>query len=180
MPKSRINVLAGSILVIVVAIAACGRVGSSTAYLDPAPDFQFSVYQGAEVLGGNELRLSDLEGKPLVLNFWAGLCPPCRAEMPDLQEFHNKYGDRITLFGLDVGPFTGLGSNQSGRELLAELGITYPAGFTTDGSVVREYKVLGMPSTIFITADGKIFRSWTGLLNAAKLLEITDQMFTRF
>ena len=180
MPKSRINLLAGSIIVIVVAIAACGRVASPTAYLEPAPDFQFSVYQGAEVLGGKELRLSDLEGKPLVLNFWAGLCPPCRAEMPDLQEFYDKYGDKVALFGLDVGPFTGLGSNRSGRELLEELDISYPAGFTTDGSVVREYEILGMPSTVFITADGKIFRSWTGLLNAAKLLEITEQMLARF
>ena len=179
MPKSKIGPLTVIILVTIVAAAACGRVNDTTAYLGPAPDFEFRVYQRATELGGNELSLSNLRGKPVVLNFWAGLCPPCRAEMPDLQEFYDDYGDKATLLGLDVGPFTGLGSNQSGRDLLEELGITYPAGFARDAEAVIDYEILGMPSTVFITADGKIFRKWDGLLNKAKLVEITEQMLAR-
>ena len=178
MSKSKIGLLTG-ILLTIVTVAACGRVNNPTAYLPPAHDFEFIVYQGEDVLGGSALTLSDLEGKPLVLNFWAGLCPPCRAEMPDLQEFYDEHGGRIALLGVDVGPFTGLGSNQSGKDLLAELGITYPAGYARDDKAIRDYEILGMPSTVFITADGKIFRIWSGLLNKAKLVEITERMLDR-
>ncbi len=168
-------------LVAILILAACGssdstESSSGTAGLKEAPKFVFNLYQGEDVLGGSEFNLADLQGKPLVLNFWAGLCPPCRAEMPDLQEFYDEFSDRVVLFGLDVGPFTGLGSNQSGVELIEDLGITYPAGTTTQESVVRDYKVLGMPSTVFITSDGKIFRNWTGILNRDKLAEITEAM----
>ena len=168
-------------LVAILIFAACGSSDSAgsngdTSSLEEAPNFAFNLYQGEDVLGGSELNLSDLQGKPLVLNFWAGLCPPCRAEMPDLQEFYDEFSDRAILLGLDIGPFTGLGSNQSGLQLIEDLGITYPAGSTTDESVARDYKVLGMPSTVFITSDGKIFRNWTGILNKAKLVEVTEAM----
>ena len=170
----RTGLILGMLLLGVLVFAACGS--GSTADLDPAPDFEFSLYQGEEVLGETAMSLSDLQGKPLVLNFWAGLCPPCRAEMPDLQEFHDDYGDRVNLFGLDIGPFMNLGSNQNAKDLIAELGITYPAGTTSDETVVREYSILGMPSTFFITADGKIFRKWTGFLTEDNLVEVTEEM----
>jgi len=110
------------------------------------------------------------------LNFWAGLCPPCRAEMPDLDEFATEYSDRVVLFGLDVGPFSGLGSRNDGRQLVEELGVTYLMGTTTDASVVRAYEVFGMPTTVFLTPDGDIHRSWSGLMTASKLAEITDDL----
>jgi len=83
-----------------------------TSLLDETPDFDFSLYQGEDVLGASDLSLSELRGKPLVLNFWAGALPPSRAEMPDLQEFYDAYSDRVNLLGLDIGLFTGLGSHQ--------------------------------------------------------------------
>ena len=187
LPSRRKSLLLGIVIFVIPIIVACGGVASSgddgtsgeisTAGLDPAPDFQISLYQGQDVLGATELTLSDLRGKPLVLNFWAGLCPPCRLEMPDLQEFHDEYGDRVNLLGLDVGPFLiGLGSREDGKELLEELDISYPAGTTLDEMVVREYEILGMPTTFFITTDGKIFRKWTGILNKDKMVEITEDM----
>ena len=162
-------------------LAAC--VGSSGAAppdqvtsLEPATDFSFTLYQGEAELGAAELNISDLQGKPVVLNFWAGLCPPCRAEMPDLQEFHDEFSDRVVLLGIDVGQFTGLGNEDDARELLKELGVTYPTGFTKDGSIMRKYSVLGMPTTVFINSRGEIFRNWTGVLNSEKLAEISNEM----
>ena len=74
--------------------------GAATPGELPIPDFEIDVYQGAETLGGSALLLSDLfaQGKPVVLNFWAGLCPPCRAEMPDLQEVYQEHKGDILLF----------------------------------------------------------------------------------
>ena len=72
----RVFLILGPVLLGILTLGACGP------DLEPAPDFRFSLYQGEEVLGAKELSLSDLRGKPLVLNFWAGLCPPCRLEMP--------------------------------------------------------------------------------------------------
>ena len=169
-PRHRKEFLLGVLTVGVLATAACGS------SLSEAPDVELFLYQGQEVLGADSLNLSDLEGKPLVLNFWAGLCPPCEAEMPDFQRFNDQYKDRVNLFGLDVGPFTLLGSRQEGKDLLNELGITYPAGSTEDDTVVRQYEILGMPTTVWITADGKIFEKWGGALTEGKLGEITEAM----
>jgi thiol-disulfide isomerase/thioredoxin len=143
-----------------------------------ATDFPITVYQGQKVLGGQQIDLANLlsQGKPVVLNFWAGLCPPCRLEMPDLQAAYDEYQDGVLLFGLDVGVFTGLGSQEDGRALLQELEITYPAGTTSDAGVVREYQVIGMPTTYFITPDGHIVQKWTGLLTRDKLVELIGEL----
>jgi len=144
--------------------------------IDAAPDFEFTLFQGEEVLGTRTLRLSDLRGKPVVLNFWAGLVPPSRAEMPDLQIFYDQFKDQTTLIGIDLGQFTGLGSRQDAKDLLQELGVTYPAGFTNDASVVRDFKLLAMPTTVFIRADGTVFEIWRGALDRNVLIGIVQEM----
>ena len=143
---------------------------------DLADNFTFTLYQGEDKLGASELDLAQLRGKPVVLNFWAGLCPPCRAEMPDLQIFYDQFKDRVTLIGIDLGLFTGLGSQQDATDLLEELGVTYPAGFTNDSRVVKDFKILGMPTTFFIRADGTIFKKWSGALNEDTLAKQTNAM----
>ncbi len=150
--------------------------GSSSAGEKEAQDLSFTLYQGSDVLGEGNLTISSLQGKPLVLNFWAGLCPPCRAEMPDLQEFYDENKDRVNLLGIDVGQFTGLGNQESAKALLEELNVTYPAGFTNDAGVMRDYEILGMPTTVFIDSKGKIFRKWGGVLNKDLLTKVTNEM----
>ena len=139
-------------------------------------DFTFTLYQGQERLGSTTLNFSDLQGQPVVLNFWAGLCPPCRAEMPELQEFYDDYQDKVVLLGIDVGQFTSLGNQEDAQALLKELGVTYPAGATADSQIMRNFKVFGMPTTAFVDSKGEIFRSWTGALNLKTLSEITAEM----
>ena len=143
---------------------------------DPAPSFTFTLFQGQDVLGDGQLTPGDLQGKPLVINFWAGLCPPCRAELPDFQEFYDEFGDRVNLVGVDLGQFTGLGSLQDAKDLLEELEVTYPAGSTDDNSVMQAYRILGLPATTFIAADGSIFKHWQGALNLNILREQTLAM----
>ena len=190
--RSKLRWLISLAVVLAVAAIACGSSTSSTGASqsiigdessssgDLAPDFSVTMFQGQDVVGGQEVSLHSLFGdKPIVLNFWAGLCPPCRAEMPDLQAFNDKFEDRALLLGIDLGQFTGLGNTDEAKELLAELEITYPAGFTEDASVVRDYQVLGMPTTIFIDANGEIFNKWTGALNGAVLEEKTLKMLAQ-
>ena len=80
------GVLLGAVLAILL-VACGGGLGANAATgaeasKDLAPDFSFTLYQGESRLGAEILDLSDLQGRPTVLNFWAGLCPPCRAELP--------------------------------------------------------------------------------------------------
>ena len=191
--------LSGAVLAVAI-LVSCGGENQSSYPITPlaseplasegkgpgiAPDFKIVAYQGEEAFGGKEVWLSSLfsrnpgEKKPVVLNFWAGACPPCRVEMPHFQEVYEEYQDRVLLIGLDVGPFVGLGSREQGQALLKELGVTYPAGTTFDAEVVRAYKVLGMPSTYFIKPNGERVRTWTGILNRKKLVELVKELLSK-
>lgn len=150
--------------------AAPGRAPAGQAALPLAPDIDVTMYQGQAVAGGSRVALSQLwQGKPVVLNFWAGFCPPCRAEMPDFQRFYEARKDKFILIGVDIGPFIGLGSREDGKALLQELRITYPAGTTFDARTVRNYQILGMPTTVFITPQGRILRKYTGLMTREQM-----------
>jgi thiol-disulfide isomerase/thioredoxin len=192
--RKRLVAFFGVAVVAVIVLAACGSAVQSNPgtkapdaadSANPASqdsqlpaDFQITAYQGEEVLGGQEVLFGDLldEGKPVVLNLWAGLCPPCRLEMPDFEKANKALGDQVLFFGLDVGPFTNLGSSEDGKRLVQELGITYPIGTTDDAEVVRAYGLIGMPTTYFISPEGEIVEQWTGLLTEDKLTELVEEL----
>jgi len=165
-------------------LAACGVVSpgptvDAPTRLDASLDFEIELTQGAEGLSAGRRRFASLvgQGKPVVLNFWAGLCPPCRAEMPDFQYLHETYGERVLIVGLDVGPFVQLGTNEDGLRLLRQLGITYVAGTTADADVVRAYGIVGMPTTVFFAADGRRFTTHAGLMTRGQALSILEQIW---
>lgn len=167
--------LASIAVVVVIVFAVASSSGSSGEGVQ-ATDFEFSMFQGIEEVGFREGNLSQLHGQPIVLNFWAGLCPPCRAEMPQFQAFYEEFKDRIQLVGVDIGVFTGLGSHDDADALLRELGVTYPAGWTDDGSVPRKFGVTSMPTTVFIASDGTIFEKSVGAINANFLTRASQEM----
>ena len=179
--RSKLRFIIPVALLIAVAAVACGgSSGGPSGTGESAPDFTVTMFQGQDVVGGQEVNFHSLVGeKPVVLNFWAGLCPPCRAEMPDFETFNEKFQDRVLLLGIDIGQFTGLGTQRDAQDLLEELGVTYPAGFTTGSQVIEDYGVLGMPTTVFIDAQGKIFNKWTGALNLKVLEEKTLEMLNQ-
>lgn len=153
--------------------------GSTGTKVATVYDFPIEFYQGQEAVGSDASALSDLRGTPVVLNFWAGLCPPCRAEMPEFQHFADDYAGKALVVGVDLGQFFSLGSQDDALELLNELEVSYPAGYTSDANVVRELGVLALPATFFINADGSLHRKWQGVLTVDKLGEITDEMLAR-
>lgn len=181
--------LAVAAIAAALALAACGTDAAPSASQSPdagvggavsleTPDLEISVYQGQETLGGESAALSDAlaHGKPVVLNFWAALCPPCRAEMPEFQRVHERRGGEVTILGVDIGPQQFLGTREEGRALLRDLGVTYAAGTTYNETVARDFEILGMPTTIFIRADGSVARKWSGVINEEKLNELVDEL----
>ena len=181
MQTIKVSILAMAIMLLATACSGGASDGGSqpSEPVETIYDFNISLYQGSDALGGATVAVSDLRGQPVVLNFWAGLCPPCRAEMPEFQGFADEYEGRAVLVGVDLGQFFALGSEADAVALLGELGVTYPAGATDDGNVVRELGVLGLPATFFVAADGSLHRKWQGVLNGEKLAEITDEMLAQ-
>lgn len=139
-------------------------------------DFAIVLY-GDE---GRETRLGEVfaEGKPVVINFWAGQCPSCRVELPHFQEIHEAHGEQLLILGLDVGAFTGLGTQEDARALIEEFGITYMTGALSQIEAMKTYRVTGMPTTLFMAADGTIVDRWTGLLSGKQLTEKAESLLS--
>lgn len=161
-------------LIVLVGYALFVAVNSSGS----GSNFEFDVYQGNNTLGGDKVTFDEVLAlnKPLVLNFWAGDCPPCRAEMPAFQRVHEEYGGDVLFLGLDVGVFTGLGTEASARRLLDELRITYPIGAPPSRSAVVSYSVRSMPTTVFFDAKGKLVDRVDGAMNEFRLVTIVDKI----
>lgn len=154
--------------VLVFAVAAC----SSDKASGEQGDFILNMYVGAEEVGGQSVAFDELiarEDRPIMLNFWAGNCPPCRAEMPDLQAAWEQYGDEVLFVGVDIGPYVGLGSTGQAKALLEELGITYPTGNTGNRTVVTDWRVSSMPTTFFLNRDGRVHDTVLGAMSASRI-----------
>ncbi len=122
-----------------------------------APQFELKTFDGQTV------RLADLKGKPVVLNFWASWCGPCRAEAPALQTLWEKYKDRgLIVLGVDY-----VDTETEAKKFMQEFGMTYPAGADVGTTIASQYKITGVPETYFITRDGKLLagRDATGRPN---------------
>ncbi|MFK7805363.1 MAG: TlpA family protein disulfide reductase [Anaerolineae bacterium] len=108
-----------------------------------APDFTLTTLDGAEI------QLSQLRGKPVIINFWATWCGPCRHETPQFQSFYERFSDDVVLLGINQRE--GLGQVNS---FVEEFGMTYPVLLDTDGTVYDDYQVFGLPTTWFVNPDG--------------------------
>jgi cytochrome c biogenesis protein CcmG/thiol:disulfide interchange protein DsbE len=131
----------------------------------PAPDFSLALLSPQS--GQSALSLSDLKGKPIVLNFWASWCAPCQEEMPLLEknwEQLQAQGKDIVFLGVDFQE-----SSSDAEGFLQQHTITYPIGLDTDGSVAFKYDVTALPQTIFINRDGTVVYRVPGELTAQAL-----------
>jgi thiol-disulfide isomerase/thioredoxin len=175
-------VAAGVVVAVVAWVAVATQRGGSgpvNAGFD-APDVAMIAYQGEEVLGGERVRLHDVlgQGKPVVLNFWAASCPPCREEMPGFQSVYDELGGDYVMLGVDVGPFVRLGTHEGARAFLGEYDIDYPAAYATDENVVRDFEIRSMPTTVFFDAEGRIVDRHTGFLPEDRLRRRIESLRT--
>jgi peroxiredoxin len=111
-----------------------------------APDFTL------ETLEGETVSLAELRGQAILVNFWATWCPPCRAEMPAIQQVYDKYRDRgFTVLAVDLQE-----SPAAVSAFAQELGLTFPILIDPDGGVFMRYRVTSLPTTFFLDRAGII------------------------
>ena len=158
------------LLPLLLTLAACS---SQSGPVDPAPDFELTLFGTETRQAGETLRLSDLKGKPVVLNFWFPSCPPCVAEMPEFERvFQNHKSYNLEFVGVQL---LGIDTAEDGQNFVNEVGVSYALGPDED-EIITKYKVSGFPMTVFIDRDQNIVRRWQGVLNEEKMEEILSEI----
>ncbi len=122
--------------------------------------------------GSGTVSLAALRGRPAVVNFFASWCVPCRKEMPALQAVSTKVQDRVAFLGVDHQD-----DRAGALQLLADTGVQYPTGYDPDGKVATSYGLFGMPTTLFVSPDGRLLEKHTGELSEAALTESISRLF---
>lgn len=138
----------------------------------PAPDFTL------EDQYGNVHTMADYKGKIIFLNFWATWCPPCRAEMPEIQEIYEEYGENqsdVVVLGV-ASPDTGREGNvESIAAFLEENNYTYPVVMDTGGSLAYYYGISAYPTTFMIDSSGNVYGYVTGQITKDIMQSIIEQ-----
>lgn len=156
--KARLPCLMALFLLLALTLVACGGSDSQD---------DLSLHS----LDGSTKHLSDYEGQTVLVNFWATWCPPCRAEMPDLQAYYDAHKDQgFILLAVNEGE-----SAAQARGFIAESGYTFPVFLDEDGTVVDYFGgIQGMPTSIVLAPDGSRVFTYTGPLS----LEALEEMVT--
>ncbi len=130
--------------------------GDRTGEVAPADPFP--------LLGGGLASFADFEGRPVVVNFFASWCEPCRAELPDFAAVHGELGEDVTFVGVNVRD-----GEDDARRLLEETGVDYTVARDPSGSLSEAFGVVNMPSTFLLDDEGRIASSHPGVLSADDL-----------
>ena len=118
----------------------------------PAPDFTLELLQGGSV------SLGDIRGRVVLLDFWASWCPPCIEEAPILNSVYEEYRERgVEFLGVCIWDTT-----KGCEQFLQEFDVAYPSGRDSEGAILVDYGVKGIPEKFFIDAQGRVERKFAG------------------
>lgn len=177
----RITHLVIGISLLAILLSGCApalqQAAGAPAQSELETDFELVLYQGADVLGGESVKFSQVlaQGKPVVLIMWASSCPSCLVDMVLLERARADYDD-VLFVGLHIGQFVGLGNEEGALAFLEDEGITFPNGFTSDSSIVRDYEVLNTPSIYYFKPSGEILDRTYGLVREDALREYINDL----
>ena len=110
------------------------------------------------------LSLSQFRGRPVLVNFWASWCIPCRKEMPLLEVAYRRVRGRVVFLGVDTNDTSG-----AALSFLRQTGVTYPSAYDPHGTAATAYGLFGLPTTVFVAPDGKILERHVGALSSDTL-----------
>lgn len=140
--------------------------GAQPAVGHPAPNFEMQLPDGEKV------TLNDLKGRPMIVNFWATWCPPCRREMPDLIKAYETHKNE----GLVVLEVNSAEAPVQVEAFIEQFGVTAPVVIDARGEVLGVYRTNGLPASFFIDKDGVIQAHWPGFLDANTLDELLGKI----
>ena len=127
-----------------------------------APDFTVTD------ANGNEIKLSDFAGKPVVLNFWASWCPPCKSEMPRFDAKYREVKDDVVFMMVDL--VDGQRETQAkGQQYVSDKGFAFPVYFDKKQLAAAAYGISSIPTTVFIDANGDILAGYQGAIDEKTL-----------
>ena len=177
MNRNRWNILILLVLILGVAWIWINRVPGGTATVaaalppapavgHPAPDFTLTT------TAGETFSLADLRGKPVVLNFWATWCPPCRAELPELEAASKRLTGQVAIIGVNQAePLAQV------RDFAAQLSLTFSIPLDENANASRLYRVRSLPTTFFIDREGIIRQMQIGALNEATMKQLVETIY---
>ncbi len=134
-----------------------------------APDF--TVYDKE----GNAVQLSDYFGKPIVLNFWASWCGPCKSEMPEFNKKYLELQEEVTFLMVNMTT-SSMETKEAGMEYVESHGFSFPVLYDLDSDAAVTYQVYSLPTTYFLNAEGQLIAQATGAINAETLMRGIDMV----
>ncbi len=145
MQKSILRKCLGAMLAAALVVTIAGGAQASS-LKGPAPNFTLKA------LSGKNLKLSEMAGNVVLINFWASWCGPCREEMPLLNDLHNKYEPLgFTVLGVNVEE-----DPKNARGFLKNFPVDFPVVLDNLNEVSRQYNVIAMPTTVVVDRDGNV------------------------
>jgi len=164
------------IVFVLVAVAALGalflfglrrgspdRIITSNMIGREVPAFRLPLHTNLVSEHGTELEyVPGSFGKPIVINFWAEWCEPCKIEAPLLEDAWQKYGEDVTVIGIHT---LDKGRQAAGRAFINQFGLTFPNLVDDDSRIGRNYGLIGVPETFFIDAQGRLVEKYAGILS---------------
>ncbi|MBX9973732.1 peroxiredoxin [Cytobacillus firmus] len=129
-----------------------------------APDFELKNLQGETV------KLSDYRGKKVMLNFWATWCPPCKAEMPDIQKFYTQKGNEVVILAVNIDPQADVAG------FAEEMRVNFPILLDVNEKASNAYQIITIPTTFFIDEEGIIRNKYLSAMSLEIMNQYIDEM----
>ena len=135
----------------------------------PARDFSLTLFDGSD------LRLSDMRGKVVMVDFWSSWCAPCRQEAPALEAAYERFRDQgVEFVGVAIWD-----SEEAATDFINQVGQQYPSGLDSKGAIAIDYGVTGIPEKYFVDRDGVLANKFVGPVTQMELERVLSELLAR-